>query len=297
LRYAIPQISIEELVCLNHEEDSKGLECADNQELFRLRDTLIPIVRVSEVLNRNVKFSKETNIDIINKFHINPTKEIKQIKRTYFAVVNVKGERFGLIVDKVYGTEEIVVKPMHSELKTHEIYSGATVMGDGSVALILNIEGISKHANISKFLNSVIENKIVTNTTQNQMKKVLLFKNGEKEQFAIDMSLIQRIEKIKTSKIEFVGSNEFINIDNNSLQIIRLEKYLNVSIMNNCIDAFLLLPKNSSKPVGILISQVLDIVEVSENLNKDVFVQKGIFGTSIIKEKLTLFMDVNGLLC
>jgi len=297
LRYAIPQINIEELVCLNHEEESKGLECADNQELFRLRDFLIPIVRVSEILNRKTRFNKETNIEIINKYHLRPTKEILETKRTYFAVVNVKGERFGLVVDKVIGTEEIVVKPMHSELKVHEIYSGATVMGDGSVALILNVDGISKHANISKFLTSTAENKIVSSQPQNQTKKVLLFKNGEKEQFAIDMSLIQRVEKIKTNKIEFIGANEFINIDNNSLQIVRLEKHLNVSAMNNCDDAFLLLPKNASKPVGILMSQVLDIVEVSESLNKEIFVQKGIFGTSIIKDKLTLFMDVNGLLC
>lgn len=146
-RYAIPQVSLDELVRFDTEENAK-IENAENQEVYRLRDRLLPIVRLSEVLQRAKKFSNETRFEIIKKYRSTSCEEQDKQKKTTFAVVKAKGKHYGLVVDKVFGTEEIVVKPMHTEMKKYEIYSGATVMGDGKVALILSIEGISNHAGV-----------------------------------------------------------------------------------------------------------------------------------------------------
>ena len=291
-RYAIPQVSLDELVRFDSTEENGKIENAENQEVYRLRDRLLPIVRLGEVLQRAKKFSNETRFEIIKKYRSTSCEEQDKKSKTTFAVVKAKGKHYGLVVDKVFGTEEIVVKPMHTEMKKYEIYSGATVMGDGKVALILSIEGISNHAGV-KFNTDQKETKLTQQEENNDLQKVLLFKSGEKEQFAIVMSLIRRIEKITTKNIENIGGKEFITIDETSTEIIRLDNVLNVSECVSSDELMLLLPKTVNKPYGILMSKVVDIADTSMKLNTQSYMAKGLLGTSIINKHMTMFIDIS----
>ena len=291
-RYAIPQVSLDELVRFDNTEENGKIENAENQEVYRLRDRLLPIVRLSEIFQRPKKFSNETRFEIIKKYRNSSNEEIENKTKTTFAVVKAKGKHYGLVVDKVFGTEEIVVKPMHTEMKMHEIYSGATVMGDGKVALILNIEGISNHAGV-KFNTDQKESKLTQQEDINNLQKVLLFKSGETEQFAIVMSLIRRIEKITTKDIENIGGKEFITIDDTSTEIIRLDNVFNVSECVSSDELMLLLPKTVNKPYGILMSKVVDIADTSMKLNTQSYMAKGLLGTSIINKHMTMFIDIS----
>ncbi len=317
-RFAIPQVNLEELVCLYDDDVIMRIEVAGNQEVYRLRNRLLPMVRLNEVLARPRPFTRETKADIAEKYHrrglelqaeelVPRTRDdsnltllsLEQAHAAYppeslfFAVVRIGSERFGLIVDKVLGTEEIVVKPMHPSLKFLKCYSGATVMGDGSVSLILDIEGIARHAGV--FLEQPEEDILTrrgSGTSDDDTQSILLFRNGPREQFALALPLIRRIEKISMSNIEVVGNKEFITIDGQSTLVLRLDVLLMVSPCQEKEEMFLILPKFIKRPFGILMSQILDIEEAHISLNTESYQEDGLLGTDIIRGHLTLFPDI-----
>ncbi len=327
-RYAIPQVNLVELMSLYDEEIGTRIERASNNEIFRLRDTLLPMVRLAEVLKRPDPFTEDVKSEITETYRkqIEKSRDFgmkdrvkheendsnvqpKLIDEAFnngvtdvskgplsqtlnFTVLKVGSRRFGLIVDKVLGTEEIVVKPMHPALKSLSCYSGATVMGDGKVALILDVDGISKHACVELDGNTKEAFANDDNAKEKETHTVLLFKNGEKEQFAIPLPLIRRIERIKTSRMEQVGEKRFITVDGVSTLVVNLDHVLNVSPCIENKEMYLLLPKHINKPFGILISDLLDIAESSMHLNEETYVEEGLLGSSIINDHLTLFIDI-----
>ncbi|MDM8515170.1 chemotaxis protein CheW [Desulfobacterales bacterium HSG16] len=294
LRYAIPQINIKELLCLYNEEVYTRIECAGNQEVFRLRDRLLPIVRLNEVLKQAVSFTEEARSDIAKVYGERAERAIKSndfpVKMLNFAVVKIGKKRYGLVVDHIIGVEEIVVNPMHQALKELNIYSGTTIMGDGSVTLILNVEGLAEHAGVRFNLHEGKVDETVNIIDEKQT--VLLFTNGPHEQFAIPLPMIRRVEEIKLSAIEKVGTREFINIDGISTLILRLDQYLNVSPCSDHEQMRLLLPRHIRRPFGILTSAVVDTASADTDLNVKSYMEKGLLGTAIIRNRMTLFIDI-----
>jgi len=294
MRYAIPQINLEELVSLYDDDIYKKIETAGNREVYRLRGKLLPLIRLNEILKRPDKFTDQTRAQITKQYCSIQNNEHKlKEKKLDIVVVKVGSRHFGLIVDKVHGMEEIVVKPMHTVTKKIDIYSGATVLGDGMVALILDIEGISRHAGLStsEYLQ-YLEKDLLSSEIKNEIQSALLFKSGPDELFAVPLTLIKRIERIKLSQIEKIGEKEYIVIDGIETQVLRLDNVLNVSpcIMND--DMSLLLPKHIKRPFGILLSNVEDIKSVPKTLNVDALQRDGLLGTAIIQERITLFIDI-----
>jgi two-component system, chemotaxis family, sensor kinase CheA len=177
-RYAIPQKDLKELVCLHPQQTQTRIETTRDQEVVRLRGELLPLVRLAEVLDRPSPFDADAREAIVRKYRgigcqpvrmegkddrlaAHPTLFHDLDERftgteptagsaavTLFAVVKVGQRRFGLVVDEILKNEEIVVKPVHSLLKPLTCFSGATILGDGRVALILNMEGIVRHADV-----------------------------------------------------------------------------------------------------------------------------------------------------
>ncbi len=137
-RYALPQVNLEELVCLYDDDVYTKIECAGNQEVYRLRSHLLPMVRLNEVLDRREPFSDATRGNITQSHRQRQeATDGPPPKSLTFAVVKVGSQRFGLIVDRVLGTEEIVVKPMHPAMKALNIDSydedgvlGTAIVGD-----------------------------------------------------------------------------------------------------------------------------------------------------------------------
>lgn len=299
-RYAIPQVNLEELVCLYDGDIKTKIESENNQEVYRLRNNLLPLVRLSEVINIPKPFTEHTRNEITEKYRKMYSDNAKisddgtiNNSSLVFVVVRVGATRFGLIIDKVIGTEEIVVKPMHSALKSLKIYSGATVMGDGLCAMILDIDGIAIHAglNITEDQENKIEESMRTLEKEN-IQTVLLFKYGINEQFAVTLPLIKRIEKISKDKIEVIGSKEYITLEGVSIRIVRMDQVFKVSPFAETEDMFLLMPKHSRRPFGILISSLIDIVQAPLELNIESFVQNGILGSAIVRDRMTLFPDI-----
>jgi len=306
-RYAIPQINLEGLVCLYDSDIQERIECAGSNEVYRLRNMLLPMVHLSEVFSHMDCISLDDRAAITER-----TRTLREQQHSAYVEAKKRGEsaglslnfailkagqtHFGLCIDSVIGTEEIVVKPMHRAVKNLDIYSGATVLGDGCVALILDALGIARFAGVEFNEHETASDSVLTLEQNIDKRGLLLFKSGAEEIFAIEMSHVKRVEKIATEKIEHVGGKEFITIDGVSTRVLTLESQIPVSACTRSNEMFLLLPKNTSKPCGVLLSKLLDIGQFNVKINEDSFKGEGVLGTAIIKERMTLFLDLETIL-
>jgi len=294
-KFAIPEVNVEELVSLYDEEIFTLIECNGDQEVFRLRKQLLPLVRLQEALCRPKQFTEHDRSEIAETYRkmakekLDENDEIQQI--LIFAVLKIGNQRFGLIIDEVIGTEEIVVNPLHSAVNPLIIYSGTTIMGDGTVALILDVNGIAMHAGV-RFTTEVEQTDKETRSSKTDSHRILLFKSGQEEQFAVPLLLMRRVELIDPSRIQSIGGNEYISVDNVPTLLIRLEKLLNVSPCETSDKMYLLLPKQSQRPIGILASHLIDVINLPLVLNKESYMEDGLLGTAIVNEYITIFIDI-----
>ncbi|MDY0350579.1 MAG: hybrid sensor histidine kinase/response regulator [Desulfobulbaceae bacterium] len=292
--FAIPQVSLVELVTLYDEDVRRRIERADDQEVYRLRGRLLPIVRLAEVLNRPQLFNRETRTAIAEKYARLPPPAAggpeSETDSLSFVVLKVGNSLYGLVVDAIIGTEEIVVKPLHPPIKALGIYSGATIMGSGKTALILDVGGIARHTGIT-LADRIMEQREKEFRTEDQ-QSVLLFKSGPKEQFALSLPLIRRIEPIIATDIELIGDREYITVDNTSTQVLRLDHFLEVSPIEDHDNLFLILPRHLKRPVGILMTAFVDVVETGMTLDVDSYRADGLLGTAILNNSMTLFIDI-----
>ena len=127
------------------------------------------------------------------------------------AVLQTEGRRFGLVVDRVLNTEEIVVKPLSSQLKSIGLYSGATILGDGAVALILDVQALAKRCMRQDSLErDLAPSSAVTAGDAAELDQVLLAGIGDGRQVAIPLSMVTRLEQVAASRVERVGRREVI---------------------------------------------------------------------------------------
>jgi two-component system chemotaxis sensor kinase CheA len=339
-RYAIPQRDLEELVCLVGEQAAARVEYAYDQQVYRLRDRLIPLVRLSEVLARPAPFTAATRAEILRKHGGDGARKIgangngprtpvlgapyaapstagtreaatgdapgvaasgslpglqagpSAATTVQFAVVKAGSQRFGLVVDQLLNTEEIVVKPLHSLLKPLRCYSGATIMGDGGVALILDSEGIARHAGLTF---DAARPAAAAAAPAAETQTILLFQYGPQEQFAVPLAMIRRIEEVPAARIERVGGREYVTVEGRPVRLLRLDRYLGVSPAPEQDVLYLLLPRHLKQSAGILISRVLDTENLELRLDTDGCRADGLVGTAVVRRRLTLFPDLDRL--
>ncbi len=293
--YAIPQSDLAELVCLRNQDVYTRIEIAGEQEVFRLRNRLLPMVRLHEVFRHRRPFTRKERAEISSRYAreareiISGQKESK-IRRLHFLVLKIGTKPYGLIVDEIKGVEEVVVNPVHSALKSLSVYAGTTITGNGNPALILDAEGLAAHADVQFNLREEEQTQEIF--SKEEYQSVLLFKSGPREQFAIPLPMIRRIEPIRLSRIEKIGNKEFVAVENISCRLLRMENILHVSDCTEKEKMLLLLPKHIRRPFGILLSEVVDTVITPLQLNRESHMEDGLLGTALIRDHMTLFLDI-----
>lgn len=265
-RYAIPQVSLRELVNIDPEKDI--LRMGDT-EFYRLRGEIIPVVRLARALGYSNGHSKERSM-----------------------VILTTGEKhIGLLVDQIYDSEEIVVKPLGKWFKNIPLYSGATIMGDGKLALILDVVGLSQFAGLKteEIERSFEEKK--HRATAEETQFILIFDVGE-DSFALPLALISRLDKVRADSIEIVGGKEVIIYKNKVIPIIRLENYLPIKGLPPQEEYNLLFFSEREKTCAILCSRIVDTLETTLDVETELYKQPGILGHRIINQKTVLFLDI-----
>src|SRR5829696_6219315 len=192
-RFAIPQVAVLELVRIKPGSDH-AIERINGTPVLRLRDRLLPIVPISTVLGL-------------------PGAEADAGDEGFVVVSQVGRQRFGILVDGVFHTEEIVVKPMSSKLRHIQLFSGNTILGDGAVVLIIDPNGVARMvgsgAGDSRFnADETVVDEAAGEDTENTT--LLVFRGGSRSHKAVPLSLVTRLEEIDASKIEWVGGRPLI---------------------------------------------------------------------------------------
>lgn len=282
-KFALPQVNIKEIVRIIPNDKNKKLEYISGRLVLRLREELLPIVNLSEVLT-------------------NEWMDINNWKKTIrILIVKIGFKEFGLMVDEIHDGEEILVKSLPKYIKDSECYSGVTILGDGKVAMILDINSIAQKAKL-KLSNGIdIENKAEKYEKEKQpseKNKIILFKCSQHETLAMEVAIVERVEEIKHNNIELIGNQEYIKIRGNIVKIIRPSNYIPISKSESINKRdYIIIPKGN-RSVGILINKIYDTIEIdiNTNLNVDNIKFKGISGSKIIDNKIVLLLNINELL-
>jgi len=278
-RYAIPQVSLLELVRLEGEQAKKGVEMVHGAPVYRLRGNLLPLV----YLNRELKIGEQAD----NDGSVN------------IVVLQADGRQFGLVVDGINDSKDIVVKPLGKHLKGISAFSGATILGDGKVALILDVIGISQSANV---VSETRERAINTATTVSQeadgeRQTLLICRYGKDGRVGIDLSLVARLEQFPLTAIEKSGAQDVVQYRDEIMPLVRLSRVLGGSGDSEAGKDTLevVVYREHGKSVGLVVEQIADIVEERITVKTD---RCGghLLGTAVVQGKVTDILDVHGII-
>ncbi|CAN0274827.1 unnamed protein product, partial [Phaeothamnion confervicola] len=273
-RYAIPQVSLQELVRLEGPEGLASIERIYGAEVYRLRGQLLPLLRLRSILGLPQVESDTVNI----------------------VVVSGDGQPFGLIVDGVCDTEEIVVKPLTRELKQLQVYAGATIMGDGRIALIVDIGGLARSSKL-ELVKDLAAEKLEKSSSKSlaQAQSLLLFRVGGATQYAIPLNFLSRLEEFPLSNVERVGDKEVVQYRGRLLTLVDMAQQLGV--MSDSDDSIhrVLVFNHQGRDLGLIVAEIMDVVEESVILEPG-SASHGILGRTIISNKATAVIDLYALI-
>jgi two-component system chemotaxis sensor kinase CheA len=211
-RYAIPQVNLLELVRLEADEVSGGIELVHGAPVYRLRGQLLPLV----YLNRELKLKVDANRATQRDGAVN------------IVVLQADERQFGLVVDQINDTEEIVVKPLRKQLKSVKIFAGSSIMGDGRVALILDVLGLAQRASvITETRDKAMADKVKESSAKAGDKQTfLLFAGPGDSRMAIPLDTLARLEEFPVAQVEMSGRQWVTQYRGQILPLVRLNVVL-----------------------------------------------------------------------
>lgn len=284
-RYAIPQVSLLELVRLEGEEVQQKIEYVHGAPVYRLRGKLLPLVNLSErlgVSSQSALGHSETGDRVVN-----------------IVVLRANDRQYGLVVDKVNDTEEIVVKPLSRQLKCLGEYAGTTIMGDGTVALILDVMGLALASGLAaeaREQSHASTCKDEAQTGQNT-QTLLVVDLGDTRRFALPTSMVARLEKVARSSIEYADGREVIQYRGDILPIIRLSAVFGVPNQeaNNPEELQIVVYAEQDHHCGFVVNRILDIVETELRLQTKNSANENLLGTTVIQQHVTDVLNLRNL--
>lgn len=274
-RYAIPQANLVELVRIDEDQRATAIEYVGGYPVYRLRGNLLPLVELREQL----ELGKE---------------EPGEAHSVFLLVLQAEGRQFGLVVDSILDTEEIVVKPLGKELKMLTTYAGATIMGDGRVALILDIIGIARRAKLLDDLNHLAReaNANDRDSEGEQRETLLLIGMGEGRRAAVPVSSVSRLEEFPPSLVERSAGSEVVQYRGEIMPLVRLHGVPGSADQGAAQDPVRVVVYNlRGRSFGLVVERVLDIVENESNL-QPCQNRPGILGSAVVQGRVTDFLDV-----
>lgn len=277
--YAIPQNSILELVRLSQDTQGNGLEDFYGIPVFRLRNRLVPLIFLNHQLGLCAAVPDEQVV-----LHI--------------VILQSSGIRFGLVVDEVLNIQEVVVKPMGPLLKDVLNFSGATILGDGHVALILNIDGIAVQSGlVAKIQARPLNSSAVQEQAPEQLMSMLLFELEGQPRLAIHLEHVERLEMISLRQIQRNGKRDVVQYGRHIMHLLHLNQYVEGAQQNiNQTDDNTVIPVIvhyiKDIPIGLVVSQVHEIIQVSTHLHIANPPQKGLLGCVSLGDQVINVLDL-----
>jgi two-component system chemotaxis sensor kinase CheA len=284
-RFAIPQVSLLELVRMEHDEARQKIEMIYDKPVYRLRGKLLPLVHLNHTLNLdatpwpNDPGARDEAISIV--------------------VLQTDGVPFGLVVDRIMDTEEIVVKPLGKQLKGIPTFAGATIMGDGRVALILDVHGLAARAGVlaTERDRTGSDARPEQKATGEMLQTLLVFSSGGEDRMALALSEIARLEEFDPRRVERTGRHEVVQYRDEIMPLVRLSSVLDTATAAPADpDALLqvIVITHAEQHVGVVVDRIVDIVECAVSVQQRK--RPGIvLGSAVIQGRVTDILDIRRL--
>jgi two-component system chemotaxis sensor kinase CheA len=244
--FALPQGALSELVHIPPELAARAIEWIEDAPLYRLRGRLLPIVFLDRLLmpERECKLAADRD--------------------SFIAVLDADGRRFGLVVDSLADPEEIVVKPLSAVLKDIGVYSGATVLGNADLALILDPGLIAVRAGVTITSEEEAAQNVPGEEEAEAARLDYLLVEAAGRRAAIPLADVLRIEQLPLTRIEYIGSRPVLNFDGQLLPVEDLGGILSAAQVNPEAQIVVVVCREGNRYVGIAVSHVLDVAAGSE---------------------------------
>jgi two-component system chemotaxis sensor kinase CheA len=250
-RFVIPQVSLLELIRLEGDSAGKHIEQVHGTPVYRRRGSLLPIAYLNQVLG---------------------LKSADQSEAVNIVVLQAEDRQFGLVVDGINDTQEIVVKPLGKQLKGLTLYAGATIMGDGRVALILDVLGIGQRAAVfgesHEPAHAAGKERVQSKT---ELQRLLLLRAGSFERLAIPLSLVARLEEFPRSAIEHAGGGQVIQYRGRILSLVSLRTVLDPGDLDSgplANPVQVVVFNDGDHSVGMIVDEILDVVEEAVTIRR-----------------------------
>ena len=276
-RYAIPQTDLNELIRIPVHRIDEQVKVVGDLPVVRVRDDLLPLVDLSAVLGGG-----EPEIDATTPLNI--------------AVVSSGGHTYGLVVDRFNDAEEIVVKSLGRHLNQALIYAGATIMGDGRAALILDIARIGHAAGISRQKDAVYAETREPDTASLQAAgsaALITFKNTESEYYCTFLDRVARIERVRAADIETAGGKTVVQYRGGALSLYALSDFTDAAPLPERPFQEVIVLKWQNREIGLLATPPVDTLTSALDLDEETLKAPAVPGSLIINGRTARLIDVD----
>jgi len=274
-RLAIPQLSLVELVAVPAGEVRTTIEDVSGVPVLRLRGRLLPLVHLDAALGLTSCRRADGTVSVV--------------------VVQSEGRQFGIVVDRVVDTEEIVVKPLSSQLAGIGLYAGAMVSGDGAVALILDVTALGHRSGVlgaARDLAGTAEPEQVT--VEQEREAFLIVGVGPDRRVAVPLAAVHRIEELSTATLEQVGGREVIQYRDGILPLARLARVMGVAEDPGPQERVqVVVYSEGGRSVGLVVSAIHDISDDFDGVSSDLG-GPGLNGSVVVGRQVAELLDVRG---
>ena len=277
-RFVIPQVSLLELIQLDEEAGGKHVEYLHGAPVFRRRGSLLPVVYLNDVLGLPPATDR-TSASLV--------------------VLQTEDRQFGLIVDSINDTQEIVVKPLGKQFKGLSLYAGATIMGDGTVALILDVLGIGQSSGV---LGEAREQSTETRTqavgSEEEKQRLLLVKSGSFQRIAIPLSLVARLEEFSRDAIESASGGYVVQYRDRILPLVPLQSVLEpdaYSGFNSLNPVPVVVFRDGDQGIGVVVDRIVDVTEECVSVRQK-SCRRGLLGSAVVGKFVTDFLDLSAVI-
>jgi two-component system, chemotaxis family, sensor kinase CheA len=291
-RFVIPQASLVELVLIDGDAKRTGIEMVHGVPVYRLRGRLLPLL----YLDRELNIAKKA------------VGESLQGGATSMVVLQADGRQFGLIVDEIKDTEEIVVKALDRRLKGLKTFAGATIMGDGMVALILDVLGVAQRGGVicetqDRAVAAVASEEKGTNS---EKQTFLVFVGPDDARMAVPLGALTRLEEFSAAQVERSGAESVIQYRGKILPLIYLTAALEerrersrdfeAEGANPKAETIQVLVCNhDGRAVGLVVERIVDIIEDRAEV-RSAATREGVLYAAVIQERVTELLDLKMIL-
>lgn len=283
-RYAIPQVSIQELV-RQEAQAVNQIEMFYDVPVYRLRDTLVPLVYLNQVLQIP---NSDTNLEMFS-----------------LVIVQVDNYQFGLVVDTIEDIQDIMFKPLGKQLKAQSLFAGATILGNGAVTLIIDVVGLANRSGVTATQKQqlLIENARKDQDQVSDRQAILLFEGPGGDRMGIPLTIAFRLEEILCSAVEKVGNNYVVQSYGKILPLIDLhqvfshEHHLDEQSRTTVAETLqiVIVSPSAELSVALVVERILDIVE-EPLIITGVSSRPGVLLCAVFQGKITEILDIEAVI-